>query len=874
MNKPLYLSHFTPSMMRADLLERLFVQREDMLQRTVERVADSILKKTKHHDLFVGPRGIGKTHFISLLHNRLTQRDDLTKRALIAWMREEEWGITSFAELALRILRTLDESYPPLGLGKEIAKLYDLKPKDVEAAAERLLLNALDGKTLVLLIENLDDLFLQLKDAGQKAWRAFLQNHPVCTVVATTPALFAGIQMQKSPFFGFFRTEKLEKFGFEDAVSLLKKIALERGDESLARVIDSPHGRARLRAVDHLAEGNPRIYIIFAQFLTEQTLDTLVEAFMHTLDELTPYYQSRMKELPGQQRKIVEYLCNYRGAAPVKEIARGCFASHQTCSSQLGELREKGYVKSTESGRESFYELAEPMMRISLEVKKQRGEPIGIFVQILRIWYTQPELSDWLRRLGDGQELDRTYIAKALELAAQDKVDPKVKPIEAALSRALEAKEFGRCRDLLEEWAAIEPSPGLVRQVAHWKVEMLEGNFAAAEKFSTGICKANADVGRALLVASLIFQEAYQRVLDVVGTDAEWNPQIPEGNTLFVYSNRGIAFSRLGRHAEAARDFEKLVAISRNDVRALSELMRCYDRLADHKSAAGIARRLVKLQPDEPNWAMDEMYYLKLAGRIASARKSMLHLFSETYSDKAVVRLLKVLNGQGSLDSIVAAPDFDQARLDSAFCILIVGLAISTGKFESQLLLHALSVVVNGGALSKGDTATLVLLACYLLSADGTKDIDSVMDKIAQSGREHEANLATAILLSVPFGKKHGATESQLADWQAKLDKGFSDYPPSGGVAMSLRLLGAYLEWRRSGDARVVMRLSGEERKLLREMDGENIEIPPDGLLASPLIDAWFLKNAGISAKDLATSCPRDAWRMYEARQSGRNRMV
>ena len=62
---------------------------------------------------------------------------------------------------------------------------------------------------------------------------------------------------------------------------------------------------------------------------------------------------------------------------------------------------------------------------------------------------------------------------------------------------------------------------------------------------------------------------------------------------------------------------------------------------------------------------------------------------------------------------------------------------------------------------------------------------------------------------------------------------------------MSLRLLGAYLEWKRSGDARVVMRLSGEERKLLREMDGENIEILPDGLLTSPLIDALFSKDAG-----------------------------
>lgn len=840
MNKPLYLSHFTPSMTRADLLERLFVQREDMLQRTVERVADSILKKAKHHDLFVGPRGIGKTHFISLLHHRLTQREDLGKHALIAWMREEEWGITSFAELLLRILRTLNESYPSLALSKDVAELYDLKPKDVESAAGVLLLKALGGRTLVLLIENLDDLFLQLKDAGQKAWRAFLQNHPVCTIVATTPALFAGVQLQKSPFYGFFRTEKMEKFGFEDAVLLLKKIALERGDESLARVIDSPHGRARLRAVDHLAEGNPRIYIIFAQFLTEQTLDTLVEAFMHTLDELTPYYQSRMKELPGQQRKIVEYLCNYRGAAPVKEIAKGCFASHQTCSSQLGELREKGYVKSTEAGRESFYELAEPMMRICLEVKKQRGEPIGIFVQILRIWYTQPELSDWLQRLGDGQEIDRAYIAKALELAAQDTVDPKVKPIEVALNQALEAKEFDRCRDLLEEWAAIEPNPGISQLGALWNIEIQQACFPAAEEVARRIFEIDVSFGLVPLSLTLAAQKSYERVLDLIGVVPELNPNTPPAIRESLYLVRAKSFKQTGRYREAARDLEHVIAMSRSSVNVLFDLMDCYQSLLEWRSAARIAGRLVKLEPDNPKWIMRRATALLAAGKKSASLAETKKLLSNAYADKAFGRMVRALVGEGGMTSVTEASDFDKEISDPVFSGLVGNIAITSGRFDPKLLATALPVLIAHKLLATGWGARIIILACYLLDADGTIDVLSLLAKMAEQSREHESTLATAILLSVPFGKKHGATESQLAAWKIQLDKAFAGYPPSGGVAMSLRLVGAYLEWKHSGDQRVIMRLSDEERKLLREMDGENVEILPDGLLASPLIDALF----------------------------------
>ncbi len=139
--------------------------------------------------------------------------------------------------------------------------------------------------------------------------------------------------------------------------------------------------------------------MIFSEFLTRESLDELQEPFMRMLDDLTPYYQARMQWLSPQQRKIVEFLSDCRHAVPVKDIAQRCFISHQTASSQLKDLREMGYVTSEAIGRESFYELREPLMRFCLEVKKQRGEAIRLFVDFLRLWYTRQELQ---QRLGWG----------------------------------------------------------------------------------------------------------------------------------------------------------------------------------------------------------------------------------------------------------------------------------------------------------------------------------------------------------------------------------------------------------------------------------------------------------------------------------------
>jgi hypothetical protein len=449
--KAKYLSHFTPSMMSPETLEAMFVKREALLARCVNDVATSVLTDAKLHHLYIGSRGIGKTHLISLLHHRLSQRQDVMDRALIAWMREEEWGITNFFEFILRILRTLDQTYPTLNLAPRVEGLYSMSQSQAAELAPRILLEVLGDKTLVILVENIDDLFDQIGDAGQKALRTFIQNHSKFSIIATSPAIFRGISLQSSPFFGFFQNEVLERLDFEEVLLLLEKIATDRGDAILAEYIQSPEGRARVRAVHHLAEGNPRIYIIFAQFLTKEALDELVTAFMHTLDELTPYYQARMKELPGQQRKILEYLIQYRGAAQVKKISQACFITHQVCSSQLKQLKDKSYVQSTALGRESFYELSEPLMRLCMEVKRQRGEPVSLFVELLQIWYSVPELEAWVADPSRNTGLSSAYLQSALEALKTNNTDPKLGPALKDFDLHLAAADWSRGVSVLEE---------------------------------------------------------------------------------------------------------------------------------------------------------------------------------------------------------------------------------------------------------------------------------------------------------------------------------------------------------------------------------------------------------------------------------------
>jgi DNA-binding transcriptional ArsR family regulator len=424
-----FLSRFTPSMMTPGALEAIFVQREELAERLVELVRESALTPAKHHTLLIGPRGIGKTHLVSLIYHRICGMEDLRDRLLIAWLREEEWGVTSFLDLLLRIFRALLAERPDTTLAERVEALYNLSSEAAERAAGALLKEFVGDRVLLILVENLEDLFNGLGDKGQKRLRAYLQKHQHCAMLATAQSLFNSVALQTSPFYGFFRINHLEELTLDEATRLLTKIANLEGDRALASFIKTPTGRARIRALHHLAGGNHRVFVIFSQFLNRESLDEFVEPFMRTLDALTPHYQYRLAWLSPQQRKIVEFLCDRRGAVPVREIAQRCFMTHQTASSQLGKLLEMGYVRSEVVGRESYYEVRELMMRLCLEVKKSRGELIRSFVVFLRRWYERLESEPLLGELsakGDEATLERKRIIprRLLDVAARYREAP------------------------------------------------------------------------------------------------------------------------------------------------------------------------------------------------------------------------------------------------------------------------------------------------------------------------------------------------------------------------------------------------------------------------------------------------------------------
>jgi tetratricopeptide (TPR) repeat protein len=410
-----YISIFTPSQTNVKDLEAIFVQREALLTDAIERVAESAKTKNKHHQLMVGSRGSGKTHLVTLLVHRLKQTESLENILRIAWLNEDETFV-SFLDILRKIFESLQKRYPEEFTLSEIDTIFDMKPNDAQVFLGDLLAEKLKKaeQTCLVVIENLDAMFDAIGKQGQEQLRAYIQENPHFTFFTTAQKLTKELKDRKNPFFGFFQTEYLEALSEAEAAELISNIAKLHHKSDVSDFLKTHQGKMRIKALHHLSGGNHRMYIVLSQFISRDTIDDLVKPFIKMVDELTPYYQERVRWLPPLQRKIIELLSASRSTLSVKRIARQLFSSNQSIASQLKDLKDKGYVRSHKRGRESLYEITEPLMRICVEVKEnQDNKPIAILVDFIRAWYDSQDIKNKLD--GKTSKLGECYLKAALE---------------------------------------------------------------------------------------------------------------------------------------------------------------------------------------------------------------------------------------------------------------------------------------------------------------------------------------------------------------------------------------------------------------------------------------------------------------------------
>jgi tetratricopeptide (TPR) repeat protein len=416
MNDIVPLLKHNPSAQDPGILEAITVQREELITRLVDAVLDA--PSGLRHQLLVGPRGMGKTHILTLVASRVRE-DQRSDGIVLAWLDEDPWSIRTYDKfLAAIAARVAAETGDP---GLEL-KAEALRSSDGTRwlEGEEALRDALGRRRLVLLVENLDEVFRRIGPEGQAKLRAFVENWRQLLILATSPQLFEDIRQHASPFYGFFAITHLDELSLASAEELLKRVAVLRNDAPLLRFLGTETATRRLETIEALAGGHPRIWLLFAGCISIAAIDELVPLFLEALDELTPYYQDRLRELSDQQQELVVLLAEAGGALSNRALAERSGIAQNQVATMLRHLTDRAYVRAAEvdeaiatgDQRLSYWELREPLMRLCLDVKQARGRPLRMVVEFLRAWYGTSILDEMVRLPVEAQ-LAATYAGEA-----------------------------------------------------------------------------------------------------------------------------------------------------------------------------------------------------------------------------------------------------------------------------------------------------------------------------------------------------------------------------------------------------------------------------------------------------------------------------
>ena len=357
------------------------VAREHLLDNAIESLRGSVGRKSKKHLLFIGPRGIGKTHLLSCIEDAIQSDEALGASVVVVRFPEESNRTLSFADFLIGMCGILKDVLEDEALWTELFATVQTEEDDarvadtlVPAIREE---NRRRGRTLLVMLENLGEILSrQIRDRNDvAALRKFLMADNGCLLVATAPLHFDGITDVGQPFYDFFDVQILESLSFEETVEVIRlNLEWEERKDILETLNDI---RPRLQALYRMTGGNPRLTMMLYELIAHESVTGVQDQFHRLLDRISPFYQARLNDLPPGQRALLECLASMRDQEKTPAaIAARMRMSQQETSSLLKRLLDAHYLRAVQHPRDRrsrLYTIREGFFDIWLAMNLSRG---------------------------------------------------------------------------------------------------------------------------------------------------------------------------------------------------------------------------------------------------------------------------------------------------------------------------------------------------------------------------------------------------------------------------------------------------------------------------------------------------------------------
>ena len=380
---------YNPGFLTDDELVASFCVRTNEFESLVGMLHDCT-GEANRHQIVIGPRGSGKTSLLLRVAAEVRRDADLARLFFPIVFAEESYQVGTAGEFWLECLARLADQVPHRDDAPDLRLTYeDLRTvRDDKSLEERCLVALLDfsdreGKRLVLLVENLNKMFVDIGDVDA-GWRLrkVLQTEPRIVLLASATSRFDEIDHPDHAMYDLLRTLTLRPLGTSECAALWETLSGQ----------GCPPGTAR--SLEILTGGSPRLVATVARFGAALSFRELMDGVLDLVDDHTVYFKSHLDSLPSQERRVYLALADLWKPALTKEIADRARLETSKCSAQLARLVERGTVLVTGgSARRKQYYLSERPYNIYYLLRRHGGpsRPIEALIQFMASFYSPDE---------------------------------------------------------------------------------------------------------------------------------------------------------------------------------------------------------------------------------------------------------------------------------------------------------------------------------------------------------------------------------------------------------------------------------------------------------------------------------------------------
>lgn len=385
---------FNPGTFQSDEeVIRQFVVREHELEIVLNVLWDNIETPSCQHILLVARRGMGKTMLLARVASELRTDYELSRSLLPVRFMEESHEILDIADFWLETLFYLSKEVAGSDpdFGRELKDSHtDLTTRwrgdSLAERARAVVLDASDrlGRKLVLMVENLQTLCDDVDDDFGWQLRKTLQTEPQVILIGTATSRFKGLDEAQEPFFELFRTINLEPLDTEACGRLWQVVS---GDEVTDR---------RIRPLQILTGGSPRLLVIVAEFAQHRSLRQLIEELVTLVDDHTEYFRGHLEALAPTERRVYLAAIDLWQPSSTSEIAARARMDVRTVSTLLGRLIDRGAVTYDGTPRKREYAAAERLYSIYYKMRRERDEAAVVhnLIRFMAVFYSEDELTE------------------------------------------------------------------------------------------------------------------------------------------------------------------------------------------------------------------------------------------------------------------------------------------------------------------------------------------------------------------------------------------------------------------------------------------------------------------------------------------------